>query len=34
MTKDEKLKELSKLLVTDDTDYMTAFRHNVLLYYC
>ncbi len=32
MTRDEILKNLPKHFVTNDTDYMTAFRHNVLLY--
>lgn len=32
MTRDEKLKELSKHLVTNDTDYMSALRHNILHY--
>ena len=32
MAQDKKFKNISKNFVTDDTDYMTAFRHNVLLY--
>lgn len=32
MIKDKKLKQIANFLVTNDTDYMTAFRHNVLLY--
>lgn len=32
MTQDEIFKKLPKDFVINDTDYMTAFRHNVLLY--
>lgn len=32
MTQDEILKNLPQKFVTNDTDYMSAFRHNVLLY--
>lgn len=32
MIKDKKLKEIAKHLVTNDTDFMSSFRHNVLLY--
>lgn len=32
MTQDEIFKNLPQKFVTNDTDYMSAFRHNVLLY--
>lgn len=32
MTQDEIIKNLPQKFVTNDTDYMSAFRHNVLLY--